>query len=299
MIVTGATSQIGRFLLPRLQQAGFTVSALSRSPQGSQPGVCWLQGDLSRPLDWSPTADSAVLIHLALLSLLPDRLPELAQRGVRRVIAFSSTSRFTKAASVDPGERGLAASLAQAEDRLAQRCAGLGIRWTLFRPTLIYGAGMDKNVCFIADFVRRYRFFPLLGKGEGLRQPVHADDLAAACLAALEHSASCGHSYQLTGGETLSYRAMVERVFQALNRPPRLLAVPRPLLRTALRGARLLPGLRHLTPEMADRMSEDLCFDSRPATQDFGYAPRRFELDALALGLSEPRSRRPGPVSQA
>lgn len=287
VIVTGATSQIGRFLLPALLSDGFAVTALSRSRQRDQAGLRWLQGDLSEPLDWFPAADSQALIHLALLSLLPDRLPEMAQLGVRRVIAFSSTSRFTKTASSNPGERALAAGLARAEGLVAQRCDTLGIRWTLFRPTLIYGAGVDKNVSFIANFVRRYRFFPLVGKGEGLRQPVHAEDLAAACLAALDRPTTFGMSYQLTGGETLSYRAMVERVFQALGQRRCLLPVPRPLLRTVLRGGRLLPGFRHLTPEMVDRVSQDLCFDSRAAREHFGYAPRRFEPDAVALGLAK------------
>ena len=287
VIVTGASSQIGCFLLPRLLSDGYAVTALSRYAQPTRPGLTWLRGDLSQPVDWSSAGDCPALIHLALLSLLPDRLPELARAGVGRVIAFSSTSRFTKTNSSDAGEQTLAVSLAQAEDRLAQVCDTLGIHWTLFRPTLIYGAGMDKTVRFIADFVRRYRFFPLVGKGEGLRQPVHAEDLAVASLAALERPATYGKSYQLPGGETLSYRAMVERIFQALGRRPRLLPVSKPLLRAALGGARLLPGLRHLTPEMADRMSRDLCFDARPARDEFGYAPRGFALDPMALGLAK------------
>jgi len=299
VLVTGASSQIGRFLLPRLVRAGYAVTALSRFPQPAFPGVRWIQGDLGQPLGGPRMAGSEAVIHLALLSLLPERLPELAQCGVRRVIAFSSTSRFTKAASPDPAERALADGLAQAEDRLARSCAALGMRWTLFRPTLIYGAGMDKNVCFIARFVRRYRFFPLVGQGEGLRQPVHADDLAAACVAALERPGSCGNEYQLTGGETLSYRSMVERVFQALGQRALLLSVPKWLLRAALRGGRLLPGLHHLTPQMADRVSEDLCFDSGSAAADLGYAPRGFHPDALALGLTEPIPHAAPPDSQA
>jgi nucleoside-diphosphate-sugar epimerase len=299
VLVTGASSQIGHFLLPRLLGAGYAVTALSRVPRPARAGLCWLQGDLRRPLDCSPGAAAPkALIHLALLSLLPERLPELVRWGVRRVVAFSSTSRFTKIASPDPAERALAASLGEAEDRLAARCAALGVDWTLFRPTLIYGAGMDQNVCFIAGFARRYRFFPLVGKGEGLRQPVHADDLADACLAVLDRPAGYGNAYQLSGGEVLSYRSMVERVFLALGQRPRLLPVPEALLRTALSGVRLLPGLHHLTPAMADRMSEDLCFDSGPARRDFGYAPRGFVPDALALGRAAPAAPATGPRSR-
>ena len=80
------------------------------------------------------------------------------------------------------------------------------IPWTVLRPALIYGLGLDRNVTAAARFIRRWHCFPLGGPGKGLRQPVHADDLAAAALAALDLPAAEGQSFNLGGGETLSYR---------------------------------------------------------------------------------------------
>ncbi len=279
VVVTGASSQVGHFLLPRLRAAGFAVSALSRNPQSSAIGVDWLLGDLQRNIDWSPASGARALIHAAEITLLESQLEPLAQLGVRRLIAFSSTSRLTKRESSDPAERRLAQALANAEQELSRSCEALGIAWTLFLPTLVYGAGLDHNVSFIAQFIRRFGWFPLVGGGRGLRQPVHADDLAAACLAALDNPKAQGSIYALTGGETLSYRAMVERVFQGLGRTPRLLPVPLGLLRAAIRAGRLLPAYRRLSPQMADRVNQDLCFDSGPARRDFGYAPRGFRFE--------------------
>ncbi len=71
---------------------------------------------------------------------------------------------------------------------------------------------------------------------------------------------------------------MVSRIARGVGHVPRLVHLPLPLLRGTLAAARWLPGLGHLTPDMADRMNEDLVFDAGPARQDFGYDPRPFRF---------------------
>ncbi|NJD05026.1 MAG: NAD-dependent epimerase/dehydratase family protein [Methylococcaceae bacterium] len=280
ILVTGASSQIGHFLLPKLIVAGFSVQALSRRPpETDEPGTRWHRCDIAAGT--LPDAPLSGAIHLAPLPLLPPLLPRLAELGAKRVIGFGSTSRYTKAASADPAERAYAADLERAEAAIAEFCEPRNIAWTVFRPTLIYGCGMDKNVSAIARLIRRFRFFPLIGGEGGLRQPVHADDLAAACLAAWEHPAAFNRGYDLSGAEVLSYRAMVERIFVAEGLPPRFLPIPLALVRAGIRLLSLLPRYGYLTTEMADRMAADLAFEHARASADFGYAPRPFEPPCL------------------
>lgn len=277
VILTGATSQIASFLLPKLFARGYAVHALSRkrSHAAEQPGVIWHCTDIEE--GQLPPIRGETLIHLAPLPLLPPLLSKLAVGPLKRVIAFGSTSRFSKQNSLDPDERALALGLMEAERSLAEFCEPRGIAWTVFRPTLIYGCGMDKNVAVITRFIRRFGFFPVIGETQGLRQPVHADDLAGACVAIMENPAAFNRAYDLSGGETLSYRAMVERIFQAEGKKPRFLAIPLSLFRSAMETASWWPGYRYLSGEMARRMAMDLCFDHAEATRDFGYAPRQFE----------------------
>jgi nucleoside-diphosphate-sugar epimerase len=273
MIVLGATSLVGRFALPRLREAGFAVSALSRSPRPPEPGLTWIQGDLEAGGLSLPLTEA--VLSLSPIWLLPRALPALRRAGVRRLIAFSSTSRFTKIDSENEGERAVAERLAHAEARTVAFCKAEGVAWTLFRPTLIYAEGQDQNVSRLAGLIRRFGVLPLSGSGEGRRQPVHAADLAEACLLALDRTETYGRAYDLPGGETLTYRAMAERVFEGLGRRPRILSLPPGLWRAGLKLAGpLLPGA---TAAMGERMAEDLVFDGAPAAQDFGWSPRTFQ----------------------
>jgi nucleoside-diphosphate-sugar epimerase len=202
----------------------------------------------------------------------------LAELGATRLIAFSSTSRFTKASSADSAERELAAALVRAEEALASQCEHHGVHWTIFRPTLVYSPGLDRNVSEIARFIQRMGFFPILGEGLGKRQPVHAADLAAACLDALGQSKAFNRAYDLSGGETLTYREMVERIFRGLGRLPCIVRVPPQLLKTLVSAARFAPRFRKLSPELVTRMNVDMCFDHIEASRDFAFRPRKFEF---------------------
>lgn len=295
VLVVGAASQVGYHLLPMLASAGFEVAAISRrDPPRDARGAAWYRVDLSKPDGLSEIGlEPWSAISLAPISILPDLIVPLGNIGVRRIIAFSSTSIFTKAKSADPKERELVETLERSEAILADECERRAIAWTVFRPTLIYSAGLDRNVSEIAQVIQRFRVFPIVGEGRGLRQPVHAADLAGACVTVLREPRAFNKAYNLTGGQTLSYREMVQEIFRGLGRRPRILPVPLVVYKTAVRIARILPRFRKLSSELATRMNQDLVFEHNDATLDFGYAPRKFEFtlpEAQAASLGDLRS---------
>jgi nucleoside-diphosphate-sugar epimerase len=272
ILVLGATSLVGGFAVRRLAEQGFAVRAVSRTPQANFSSVEWSVVDLADPALRLPDAPAA--LSLSPIWLLPEALPALEQAGVRRLIAFSSTSLFTKAASPEAEERAVAQRLAEGEAQTAAFCEAHGIAWTVFRPTMIYAEGRDRNVSRLAGLIRRFRVLPLAGSGEGRRQPVHADDLAEACLRALDRPETFGRAYDLPGGETLTYRAMAVRIFHGLGLRPRVVSLPPRLWQAGLKlAAPLLPGA---TAAMGERMGEDLVFDGSIAAADFGWSPRPF-----------------------
>ncbi len=220
----------------------------------------------------------AYWVCLAPIWVLPDYLGMLERFAARRVVALSSTSVLTKKHSADASERALARRLAEGESRLLEWGQGRGIEVMILRSTLIYGLGRDKNISAIARFIRRFGFFPLVSPAQGLRQPVHAADVAAACVAALQQPHFRQSAYDLSGGETLTYRDMVARVFAAMHLPVRFLPLPAWVFRLAVAGLRLVPRLRRWSPEMARRMNIDLVFSHSEAARDLAFAPRGFAL---------------------
>jgi nucleoside-diphosphate-sugar epimerase len=275
VLTLGATSLIGGALCALPGRPA--LICVSRAPPPSlPPNTHWVRADLTDP-QWGrgwPDLHVTKALALAPIWTVAPVIDDLADRGVRRLVAFSSTSRFTKAASPDPGERKVADRLARSEARLIDACDRRGVAWTLLRPTLIYLEGKDENITRLARLIRRFGALPLAGDGSGLRQPVHAEDLAIVAFAALDAPAAIGRAYDLPGGETLTYRAMVERVFEGLERRPRILALPPQVWRLGFALARpFLPGA---SVQMGARMEADLIFDSAPARADLNWRPRAF-----------------------
>jgi nucleoside-diphosphate-sugar epimerase len=283
--VIGATSFVGACVLSRLKQNGHRIAAFSRQPPtNTDDGVNWQQlPSTSSRQRISPSGAVEHWICVAPIWVLPEHFAMLEAQGVRRIVALSSTSRLTKNDSSDPGEQGVARRLKEAEEKVQAWTEERGIEWVVLRPTLIYGLGRDKNIGDIARFIRRFRFFPLLGKANGQRQPIHAQDVADACVAAMQTPGVRNRAYNISGAETLSYREMVTRVFEAMDRRPLMLRVPLMAFRSAVALMRHLPGYGHLSAAMAERMNRDLVFDHSEATRDFAFEPRKFRLSAQDL----------------
>lgn len=289
--IIGATSPVGQCLLPLLTKAGFKVLAFSRDIRNLQStdDITW-QLTTSKSLGPQPVCNHMIpyWICVAPIWVLPEYFQVLKNSGAKRVVAFSSTSRFTKDHSSDESERVLAQRLIKAEDQLSTWAEEELIEWVILRPTLIYGLGKDKNISEIIRLIRRFCFFPLIGKANGLRQPVHVKDVAFAGLSALSASAAANKSYNLSGGETLTYKEMVERVFIQLGRKPFFLKLPKSLMQLAILILRCLPRYRGWKLAMAERMNQDLVFDHQEARRDLNFTPCPFRLDPEDLARPTP-----------
>jgi nucleoside-diphosphate-sugar epimerase len=256
VLVFGASGAVGRFLLPLLH-GHYEVLPASRS---ERPG--WIRGDLNDPNRTWPAAE--ILVSLGPLDAFAAWMCRLP-RGAQRVLAFSSMSAQSKAQSPDPAERELAERLRRAETALADACLACGSAWTIFRPTLIYGAGVDHSLAPVARFARRWHLLPIPLGASGLRQPVHAADLAGACTAVLEHPGTHGKTYALGGGERLPLAQMLGRLRAVASGPVVPIPVPRWLLR-----------LVGTSPGVLARFGQPLLADNSAAADDFGYAPKAF-----------------------
>src|SRR6478672_8295525 len=227
-VVLGGSSQAGSWLVPSLIESGWTVHLISRGlkPQFDYGGnAVWHKLDLRSMNAQFPAVEARVVFDT--FGVASDWLERMSGAGVRRAISFSSTSVFTKADSTDPVDVKAVQDVRKREQVFAETCARLQIDWTLLRPTLIYGGKFgDRTVNDIARVIRLLGFFPVFRNSAGLRQPVHAEDLATACMLVCDNPGTFNRSYNVGGGEVVAYREMVERIFAAIGRPPRFVRVP-------------------------------------------------------------------------
>lgn len=283
ILVFGASGVVGQFLLPQLAVRGDRVLAISRGAHANThtaaTGVEWLRGDLCGEVPPLPPVD--VVLSLGPLDAFAAWFVRASPAGTQQVIALSSMSAESKRASIDAAERDLSMRLRSAEEQLMQAARERDVACTIFRPTLIYGTGRDRSLAPLARFARRFRVLPIPRGASGLRQPVHAADLAEACLAVLGNAATFGKIYELGGGERLRFDDLLARIAAG---PPRLaLPLPIPLawVRIATRLARGRIGAGALA-----RLTEPLIADIDAAVRDFGYAPRAFRAQDV-LGLAD------------
>lgn len=171
-------------------------------------------GDSSSPSSWISFGPiwlfSSFIVRLSLES--PERLA-----GLRAVIACSSSSAITKRFASNQFDRQLSARLVFAEDQLLETCKRLNVHCLILRPTLIYGqAGsyVDNNISRLIQFMRFLPVLPLPAY-TGLRQPIHAKQLAEVVIDLLSSFSASNFTFESDvrislGGDTeLSYKDML------------------------------------------------------------------------------------------
>lgn len=272
-IVLGGSGIVGGHIVSKLNMAGEHPIAISRSPPAYERAVRWVQGDLARPESLQLPRITTVYCTAHSL-LLAKALPSLFSDELRRVVLFTSTSIVTKLNSDIPAEREGLQRLAEGEQQTIDMCTRMGVGWTVLRPTMIYDEGRDSNVSRLARLIQKVGVMPLAGRGAGLRQPVHAEDLAIGALKAASSEAARDKIYALPGPDAISYREMVGRIFDGLGKRRRVITVPPVLWRAAF--ALAAPLLPNANAAMGERMAKDMVFDAAPAIRDFGWSPRSF-----------------------
>ena len=228
-----------------LAEPSWTLYAYSRSSAAHpadfrDPAAFLPAGELGAPAIW---------ISFGPIWLLAPFLEQLARAhpervaGLRGLIACSSSSALTKRFAANAFDRQLVARLTNAEEKLLSTCRRLQIPCRILQPTLIYGQvgpHSDRNLSRLLQLLRRLPLLPLPAH-TGLRQPIHARQLAAVALRLAQQLRRCGwdpalpECIPLGGDVQLSYRAMLQALQQAQSsgdpaRRCRLLPIPSRLL---------------------------------------------------------------------
>jgi uncharacterized protein YbjT (DUF2867 family) len=275
VLVTGATGFTGEHVIAAWPRDRWpNVSAFARPSSDTarlrDAGVDVRIGTLEDLASFRQALDGIdTLINVTSLGFghAPDIVRLARDSGVRRAVFVSTTALFTTLPARTRAVRVEAEECVRAST----------LRWTILRPTMIYGTPRDRNIWRLIQFVRRSPIVPVVGRGHRLQQPVHVEDVAAAIWASLAHAATERRAFDIAGAAPVRFVDLVHAVAGALGR--RVVAVPVPLsaMIALARVARGVPGMPRLTDEQILRLAEDKVFPTEPARVAFGYNPRSFE----------------------
>jgi nucleoside-diphosphate-sugar epimerase len=275
--VTGGSGFLGGYVISMLLERGYTVTALARSAVAADRlralGAQAIHGDLDEPasIDNALAASEAdTLVNLASLGFghAPTIVAAAEDAGIERAVFVSTTAIFTKLDAPSKNTR------VAAEDTIRSS----RLRWTIIRPTMIYGSPADRNMWRLLRLLRRVPIVPAPGGGHTLQQPVHVADLADAVVAAAERDVAIGKAYDIAGPDGITFREVARAAGAAVGRTTRILPLPASALARALRAVERSGRQLPIRAEQIERLTEDKMFDIEFARHDLDYEPRPFRV---------------------
>jgi nucleoside-diphosphate-sugar epimerase len=297
ILATGASGFVGAAICNRMISRGSEVRGAVRSLHSFSP-IFGLEhvaiGNLDAATDWSSVlAGVDCIIHcaarthvmyetevdalVAYRAVNVDGTRRLAEQaaaaGVRRLVYLSSIKvngeqtalgapfLFSDApAPEDP----YGISKWEAEQALWEVSAKTGLEVVVARPPLVYGPGVKGNFLRLLQWVARGVPLPL-GAVQNNRSLVGLDNLVDLLIRCVDHPAAAGQTFLVSDGQDLSTLELIRQIARAMNKSPRLIPAPVPLLRLAGR----------MTGKAAevDRLVGSLQIDSLFTRETLGWTP--------------------------
>ncbi len=261
--VTGATGFIGRHLVQHLLAHGFDVTALvrHRPTAGSlaEGARVIALGDVSA---W-PWFDAVrvlrghqAVIHLAAAAHRPEINSHFhrnyfhrinvegtcrvalaaAAAKVPRVVLVSSvhavaTSHPTPLTEHSPCRPTTCYGISkrEAELALARTLDKTGTRWTVLRPTPVYGPGQVGQLRTLCDAVVAGHILPI-GRIKAQRSLLYVENLTDAVHTTALHPAADNRTYFVSDGTPVTLRQFVETLARVVGKKAKIISVPIPLL---------------------------------------------------------------------
>ena len=224
--------------------------------------------------------DSDTVFHIAGIQKSRAVVNAAVRAKVRRLILVHTTGIYSKYKKAGEEYRRI-------DFDVTERCEANGISLTILRPTMIYGNRFDKNVVRFIRMVDTLPVMPIVNDARYALQPVHYKDLGKAYYDVLTNEAATANkNYDLSGGEVIELREMLEVIGENLGKKVRFASCPYPI---AYSGAWLIYFLTFGKAdfrEKVQRLCEPRAYSHGDAARDFGYAPRTFR-DGIVNEVAE------------
>jgi len=301
VLVIGGAGFVGRYIVNELVGRGCRVLVPSR------------RRDKAKHLIMLPTCDvveASVHDDAALEALVEGRDAVVNLVGIlhgseaqfeqahcgltRRVLAACARARVRRylhmsALGADPNGP---SRYQRSKGRAEQAVRESKLAWTIFRPSVIFGA----EDSFLNMFARLAAIAPVLpiGGAEVKFQPVWVEDVSRAFVNSLDNEVTIGRSYELCGPKVYTLRELVKFAAEAAGHRRPVVALPDGIARLQARLMQFAPGEPLLSVDNLDSMKRDNVASRQPyaPAPELGITATPMEPEAsLYLAGLHPRTR--------
>ena len=281
VFVTGSTGFVGNHVVQALLDRGHQVRALVRQRS---------EYKLKRPEDVEisyGTVTSAAdlvqgmqgcdaVIHLVgIIRALPskgitfERLHTEATANVIAAAKETGTSRMVHMSALGARENGPTPYFRTkfaAEELVRQS----GLRYTIFRPSLIFGRGGEAIKMF-GGMVKTF-VVPIIGDGNYRFQPVHVTTVAQGFARALEVETAQGRTFDVGGPDTVTFNEIMDALAGVMGKTIVKIHMPVFPIKAATSVLEYFPGYPLTTDQILMLLEGSTC-DEKPFYEVLGLTP--------------------------
>jgi nucleoside-diphosphate-sugar epimerase len=276
VLVTGASSALGRMLVDGLLPAHRVIALAHRAPVDTRGGrVEVLAGGLERCADHAAIIAAAdVIVHLAAVThshdaALYERVNHQLTRGL--IAVARPGQRFVLVSTVCAHERGGAYGVSKLRAEEALRASALD--WTIARLSEVFGLGAGEGIDALIALARRARIIPDFREhGSSVRYaPVSGESVVRFLLDVVDRPVRSKATYTLCSSVACTAPDMAAALRAAGVRAWSV-PVPLALLRGAIRARLPVP----FVADQIDRLVVPKSYDPAAARADHGFEPGDF-----------------------
>lgn len=293
ILVAGGTGLLGREIVKELMQRGNEVAVMSHRPEGvagAFPGmnVGARRGDARDAASLRRAVEGAEAVISCMQ--FPNSPVENPRKGYTYEEIDARGNERLVAAAKDAGARtyvylsgaGAAPDAPQhwfrAKWQAETAVRGSGLRYSIFRPSWVYGP-RDRSLNRFAGFARRLPFVPVVGDGKQRMQPVFVPDVARCVADSLTVEAAANQLFEIGGPQVISMDEVLRTMLAVMGKQRPLLHAPAFLPKLAATLMAPLPN-RPLSPDAVDFIVNDAVADNTLLLKTFDV-----KLTGLREGL--------------
>ena len=314
VLVTGATGFLGGYLVKRLVKQ-YRVLALGRNREKGREltayGALFCPGDFTdRESCASYFAGVDYVIHAGALSTVWGKWEDFyrtnvagtdlvaglcLENGVRRLVYVSSPSIYTGKEDryhireeQAPEQNNLNHYIRSKllAERVIRSRNRKGLETVILRPRGLIGIGDTSLVPRLLE-ANRKTGIPLFRNGRNLVDITSVENVALACELAMKAPGASGKVFNITNGEPMAFRRILEQFLDAIGEPPHYLRLPFGAVYAAAQGMEWLycifglSGEPALTRYTVCTLGYAQTMDIRRAREILGYRPEKTLAESI------------------